>query len=156
MSSLWEVSDAPSISMNTSGDVALVWKCCSDRALNRKYRWSVEVFFLLTSGSLSAISRGAVIHGLTQQKIESPLVSQVRSRVSRASYGVVCQEKWNHAKHDDEDYILNDDTGERKAVRQMKWIVRLVRSKAPLTPASSHVYVGTLTFIRLLNRARTS
>lgn len=85
---------------------------------------------LLTSSSWSAISRGAVIHGLTQQKIESPLISQVKSRIARASYGVVCQEKWNDKKHNEEDHALDDDTGEDKAVRQMKWIVRLVRTYA--------------------------
>lgn len=89
----------------------------------------------LTLGSWSAISRGAVIHGLTQQKIVSPFISQIRSRIARASYGIVCQEKWDDEKHDEEDHILDDITGEEKAVRQMKWVLRLVRSHTSLTSA---------------------
>ncbi|ROW13226.1 hypothetical protein VPNG_04861 [Cytospora leucostoma] len=73
----------------------------------------------------SAISRGAVLHGLAKLKIDTPLVAPIRARIARASYGVVCQEKWNDEKHDQDDHILDDDTGEYKAVRQMKWVVRL-------------------------------
>ncbi|KUI68585.1 hypothetical protein VM1G_04300 [Cytospora mali] len=72
----------------------------------------------------SAISRGAVIHGLTQLKIESPWASQIKSRIARASYGVVCQENWDDEKHEEEDRFLDEDTGELKAVRQMKWSIR--------------------------------
>ncbi|KUI61643.1 hypothetical protein VP1G_08816 [Cytospora mali] len=73
----------------------------------------------------SAISRGAVIHGLTQLKIESPWASQIKSRIARASYGVVCQETWDDEKHEEDDRFLDEDTGELKAVRQMKWSIRL-------------------------------
>ncbi|KAK7748771.1 hypothetical protein SLS53_000795 [Cytospora paraplurivora] len=73
----------------------------------------------------SAISRGAVLHGLAKLKIDTPLVAPIKARIARASYGVVCQEKWNEEKHDQDDHILDDDTGEYKAVRQMKWVVKL-------------------------------
>lgn len=69
---------------------------------------------------------------MTQHKIESPFISKVRSRIARASYGVVCQEKWDEEKHDETDHILDDITGEQKAVRQMKWIVQLVRTHVSL------------------------
>ncbi|ROW09511.1 hypothetical protein VMCG_02170 [Cytospora schulzeri] len=59
----------------------------------------------------SAISRGAVIHGLTQQKVDSPFISKVRSRIARASYGVVCQVEWDEEKYDRHDYSVDDVTG---------------------------------------------
>ncbi|KAJ4418730.1 hypothetical protein N0V82_005403 [Gnomoniopsis sp. IMI 355080] len=71
----------------------------------------------------SAICRGAVIHGMTVEKVDSPLSVEIRSRVARASYGIVCREAWDPTKHSIEDKIFDPQQQLWKATNQMKWLI---------------------------------
>lgn len=53
----------------------------------------------------------------------------VRSRISRASYGVVCQEDFDDSKHLAEDKFWDDEQQSWKAKNQMKWLVRKVSTR---------------------------
>lgn len=79
--------------------------------------------------SWTAICRGAVIHGLTVEKVPSHFSVEVASRISRASYGVMCMEKWDEQKHQGhpEDRIFDNQHRMWKANNQMKWLIREVR-----------------------------
>lgn len=84
--------------------------------------------------SWTAISRGAVIHGMNLENVDSPLSIKVASRSSRASYGVVCWEHWDDKKHvhdpqnisGDKSFIDEKDDV-HKAKDQMKWLIKKVR-----------------------------
>lgn len=54
------------------------------------------------------------------------LAVSVRSRISRASYGILCQEKWDEKKHRKEDKSWDEDELVWKAKNQMKWLVEKV------------------------------
>lgn len=80
----------------------------------------------LTSSSWSAISRGAVIYGMTKMKLDTPFSVSVRSRISRASFGVVCEEDWDDDRHYLEDKMFDAILQKDVAIRVMKWHVLLV------------------------------
>lgn len=79
------------------------------------------------SSSWSAISRGAVIHGMTKLKLDTPFSVGVRSRISRASFGAICEEEWDDDRHYPEDKIFDPILQRDVAIRIMKWHVLLVR-----------------------------
>lgn len=80
-------------------------------------------FALLISHSLSAIFRGAVIHGMTKKKLGGPFEVSVKSRIARQSYGVVCQEPWDEEQHNPEDKWFDSILLKDVSVRVMKWHV---------------------------------
>lgn len=96
----------------------------------------------LTLPSWSAISRGAVVHGLTQLKIATPLKVDIKSRIARVSWGIACQEPFDRDVHHSEDMWFDPDLRMNVAVRVMKWhLVQVSRIKGPII---SHSF---LTFI---------
>lgn len=88
--------------------------------LSRRNEWLME------RRSWTAICRGAVIHGMTVEKMESRFAVEVRSRIARASYGILCQEKWDDEKHLPEDKIWDEDQQSWKSKNIVKWLVREV------------------------------
>ncbi|KAJ4396182.1 hypothetical protein N0V93_000401 [Gnomoniopsis smithogilvyi] len=93
------------------------------------YKWlktrtsGIEVLQSQGAEPWTAICRGAVIHGMTVEKIDSSLGVKVRSRVARASYGIVCQETWDSAIHLEDDKVFDEQQQLWKARNQMKWLV---------------------------------
>lgn len=81
----------------------------------------------LTTSSWSAISRGAVIHGLSKLKIDTPFSVDIGSRISRASYGAVCEELFDDDLHPLEDKVFDNILQKPVAIRVMKWHVVQVR-----------------------------
>lgn len=67
-----------------------------------------------------------MIHGLTVEKMNPYFTVEVQSRISRASYGVICQEKFDASKHLEEDKIWDEDQQDWKAKNQMKWLIQEV------------------------------
>lgn len=63
---------------------------------------------------------------MTLEKMDSQFSVEVRSRICRASYGIICQEKWDENKHLPEDKFWDDDQQGFKARNQMKWLVKEV------------------------------
>ncbi|KAI3391752.1 hypothetical protein diail_6846 [Diaporthe ilicicola] len=84
----------------------------------------VEILQKRGSEPWSAICRGAVIHGLTHEKSDSNLTVQVRSRIARASYGIICQEIFDPGKHLEEDRIWDEDQQSDKAGNQFKALIK--------------------------------
>lgn len=64
---------------------------------------------------------------MTVEKVPSDFAVQVASRIARASYGVMCLEKWDDEKHIEEDKIFDEQQRMLKATNQMKWLIREVR-----------------------------
>lgn len=81
----------------------------------------------LTTSSWSAISRGAVIHGFMKLKIDTPFSVDVGSRISRANYGVMCEELFDDNLHPLEDKVFDNVLQKPVAIRVMKWHVVQVR-----------------------------
>ncbi|KAF3767181.1 hypothetical protein M406DRAFT_39804 [Cryphonectria parasitica EP155] len=81
---------------------------------------NVEVLQSQDADPWTAIARGAVIHGMTAEKIDPQFTVQIRSRISRASYGIVCQEDWDEEEHRPEDKIWDDEQQKYRATMQMK------------------------------------
>lgn len=72
-----------------------------------------------------------VVRGLLldqQQRIESGNKYVLKSRIARASYGVVTQERYDPGIHFDED-IESDplDPKQKWAMNQIQWLIRKVR-----------------------------
>lgn len=68
------------------------------------------------------------MRGLEKEKVGKPAGVRVRSRVARASYGVICQEKWDDLKHEEEHKIWDEDEQIFMSVGQMQWLVKEVRT----------------------------
>lgn len=66
------------------------------------------------------------MRGLEKEKVGNPVGVQVRSRIARASYGVVCQEKWDASKHDEEDELWDEEQQMSMSIGQMQWLVKEV------------------------------
>lgn len=66
---------------------------------------------------------------MTVEKMDSRFAVEVRSRIARASYGIVCQEKWDDKKHLPEDKIWDEDQQSWKSKNIVKWLVREVRER---------------------------
>lgn len=80
----------------------------------------------LTSYRWSAICRGAVIRGLTRSSISTPGMTTVRSRVARASYGVLCYHEYLDGIDDEEDKFWNDGYDAWSA-HTIRWFLEVVR-----------------------------
>ncbi|KAK7721306.1 hypothetical protein SLS64_001602 [Diaporthe eres] len=76
------------------------------------------------SSNWSAISRGAVIYGMTKMKLDTSFSVSVRSRISRASFGVVCEEEWDDDLHHAEDKMFDTVLQKDVCIRVMKWHVK--------------------------------
>lgn len=83
----------------------------------------------LISYSWTAICRGAVIHGMTVEKMDSKFAVGVRSRIARASYGIICQEKWDETEHSEEDKFWDEDQQIWTSRTQMKWLITEASTK---------------------------
>ncbi|KAL1876468.1 hypothetical protein Daus18300_002712 [Diaporthe australafricana] len=81
----------------------------------------VEVLQRKGSDPWSAVSRGAVIHGMAKLKIKTPYSVVVGARISRLNIGVVGQEIWDEEKHDPVDQLLDHILQEHVAINVMKW-----------------------------------
>lgn len=129
-------------------------RCCSRKEPSRECTLQFQTTNApcLIFNSWTAICRGAVIHGMTVEKVDSPLVVDVQSRIARkspvphtciffhslpqspthqragASYGIICQEKWDKNVHLDEDKFFDPQQRCWKATNQMKWLMKEVRS----------------------------
>nr|XP_036582566.1 uncharacterized protein CTRU02_07610 [Colletotrichum truncatum]KAF6791270.1 hypothetical protein CTRU02_07610 [Colletotrichum truncatum] len=71
----------------------------------------------------SAISRGAVIQGLTQRDLAPGLSVNINSRISRMSYGVDFDSEFDKLLHDEEDRFWNDDEQKWMVHGQMEWFL---------------------------------
>lgn len=74
----------------------------------------------------SAVSRGAVIHGLMSAKLPSERSVKVKTRVSRASFGVEGQEDFDPLKHDAKDKVWDKDLRRNVVRNVMKWFIKKV------------------------------
>lgn len=61
------------------------------------------------------------------EKIPSRFSVEVASRISRASYGIVCLEAWDEEKHREEDKFYDTQWRAEKAKKQIKWLIKEVR-----------------------------
>lgn len=114
--------------MSTSCYAAKVWRFCREEAGSRKYQIPASVHFVNTTSSWSAISRGAVLHGLTKKKFGSPLKVTVKSRIARESLGVVGEELYDEDVHPAEDKSFDHFLRQDVATKVMKWHVVTVSS----------------------------
>lgn len=64
-----------------------------------------------------------MIHGLTLEKSDPRFTVEVVSRISRASYGVTCQEKFDPTKNLNKDKVFDEEQQDTKATNQMKWLI---------------------------------
>lgn len=109
-----------------------MWRFYSPKVLSRKLSCSKSCRYVLPEEqfmicySWTAICRGAVIHGMSVEKMDSRFVVEVQSRICRASYGVICQEKWDETKHLPQDKFWDEDQQSWKAARQIKWFLKEV------------------------------
>lgn len=133
--SLLEALEDADISTSTSSSIAVMLKSSKPAVLSRKLTHPVSFFltkllisyFLFFSlSSWTAICKGAVVHGLVSEKLAPHIAVEVRSRISRASYGIICQEDFDETKHLEEDKIWDSSQQCSKAVNQMKWLIRRV------------------------------
>ncbi|TPX17742.1 uncharacterized protein E0L32_002843 [Thyridium curvatum] len=70
----------------------------------------------------TAVCRGAVIHGLNQQKTSSKQKVAIESRIARASYGICQDEEQGRGAMKDLEY--DELLGRNIARNQMKWLIR--------------------------------
>jgi hypothetical protein len=71
-----------------------------------------------------------VVKGLLldrMQKLDSGTQPVLITRRARASYGMVCKEKYNPALHAHEDVKVDPLDGEMYAMGQIDWIIKKVR-----------------------------
>ncbi|OLN87951.1 Heat shock 70 kDa protein 12A 1 [Colletotrichum chlorophyti] len=71
----------------------------------------------------TAICRGATIQGLTQMNLNPGLSVSVKSRISRASYGIFYNTEYDPKKHDAEDKYWSEERQEWEATNQMEWFL---------------------------------
>ena len=74
----------------------------------------------------TAVSRGAVIHGLLAENIATGLHTKVTSRIARMSCGFVTDEDWDSNKHHKQDRVWNKDWRQWHAQNQMSWFLHIV------------------------------
>ncbi|KAH8176061.1 hsp70 protein [Sarocladium implicatum] len=82
----------------------------------------------------TAISRGAVIHGILTEKIPCSLSVKVEGRIARMSCGVVHSSYWNSAEHDPEDKYWCPVEWDYMAANQMSWFLKIGDSMDELKP----------------------
>lgn len=63
---------------------------------------------------------------MTKLKLDTPFSVSVGSRISRASYGVVCEEEWDDDIHQAEDKLFDEVLQKDVCMRVMKWHVKKV------------------------------
>lgn len=67
---------------------------------------------------------------MTKLKIDTPFSVGVGSRISRASYGVVCEEEWDDDLHHAQDKMFDAVLQKDVCIRVMKWHIKQVRLAA--------------------------
>lgn len=70
---------------------------------------------------------------MTRLKLDTPFSVGVRSRISRANYGAVCEELWDDALHSPEDKTFNPILQRDVSSGVMKWHVVQVRQRANIS-----------------------
>ncbi|KAI0437685.1 hypothetical protein F4803DRAFT_537506 [Xylaria telfairii] len=90
------------------------------RKLRSQYEnCNIEILFEANDRPWTAVSRGAVLYGAAHVNDQT----QVKSHVSRYSYGWSIREDFDHRVHDPDDLETDELTGRRFAEDQMEWIV---------------------------------
>ncbi|EFQ35937.1 uncharacterized protein GLRG_11045 [Colletotrichum graminicola M1.001] len=88
----------------------------------------------------TAICRGAVVQGLTQQNLSPGLSISVKSRIARASYGIEVRTKFDRKKHSNRFKNWSEGEQEWMAHGQMKWFLEQGTDVSSTAPVSENFY----------------
>ncbi|KAI0866070.1 hypothetical protein F4860DRAFT_500098 [Xylaria cubensis] len=101
------------------------------RKLRLQYSDRIEILSETNDKPWTAVARGAVMSGVADVKNQV----QVRSHISRYSYGWIMWEDYNHRIHHPDDQDTDEVTGRIKARDQMVWFVcrgESIKTRRPL------------------------
>ncbi|KAK2038571.1 actin-like ATPase domain-containing protein [Colletotrichum somersetense] len=88
----------------------------------------------------TAICRGAVVQGLTQQNLSPGLSVSVRSRIARASYGTRFYTEFDRKKHSSQSREWCKDEQKWMAHNQMSWFLKQNTDVSGTTPVTKDFY----------------
>ncbi|KAK1574456.1 uncharacterized protein LY79DRAFT_593272 [Colletotrichum navitas] len=88
----------------------------------------------------TAICRGAVVQGLTQQNLSPGLSVSVTSRIARASYGAVFYTEFDRKKHSARSKKWSKEEQKWMAHNQMNWFLKQGTDVSSTTPVSEDFY----------------
>ncbi|GKT54566.1 HSP70 family chaperone [Colletotrichum tofieldiae] len=94
----------------------------------------------LPKHSWTAICRGAVIQGLSQQNLSSGLSVSVRSRIARASYGIKYTADFDKKKHSASSRAWREDEQKWEVDNQMDWFLKQGTDVSSTSPVRREFY----------------
>ncbi|KAF4966515.1 hypothetical protein FZEAL_10639 [Fusarium zealandicum] len=109
------------------GKSQYLYECLQDRVGDQ-----IDVFQDEGEGPWTAVTRGAVLHGLAQTKLTNSISVAVDSRISRFSYGTLVNIlPFDKDDHDSKDRVYCEEHQEFLAVEQTSWHVEIVGLNTP-------------------------
>ncbi|KXH62515.1 hypothetical protein CNYM01_01726 [Colletotrichum nymphaeae SA-01] len=88
----------------------------------------------------TAICRGATIHGLTRRNLAPDLAVEIKSRVSRMSYGTCCSMNYDPEEHEEKDRYWCEDELSWKVDTCMDWFLERGTDVSSVDPVTKSYY----------------
>ncbi|KAJ0313193.1 hypothetical protein COL516b_000122 [Colletotrichum fioriniae] len=88
----------------------------------------------------TAICRGATIHGLTRRNLAPGLAVEIKSRVSRMSYGTCCSMDYDPEEHEKKDRYWCEDELSWKVDTCMDWFLQRGTDVSSVDPVTKSYY----------------